>query len=439
MVDWNRLALVPLLIALSAFFVIAEYAVVAIRSSQIVTLRERGHRRVAGALELLKGDMASAIGAIQICITLMNLLIGWLGEPAMSSLIQFLLQPLGIVIPQAVFDVAAIVIALTIVTLFTVVLSELVPKALTLQHTLLAARLVAVPMLRIRQFIQPLVWVMTGMANLVTRTLGLGRVSIADAAPTLEEIRFIAAEAGDQGTLTPRERLLILNTLTLGRRTAGQIMVPRVRVAYLDVQKSMAENRRVMNEYLFSRLPLCDGGLDRVVGVVYTKEFLTAYEEQLEDSSVLLLIARPPVFLPVSVTLDRLLQEFRDRRTHLIFLVDEHGGVAGIVTVNDVVDELIGEMSEERDSATCPVREESGGWLIDGALPLHELARLTGRTDLPEEQEVNTVGGLLVKQLGRVPAAGAEVLHGSLRLHVLESSARSVTRLRVTVLEPLQH
>lgn len=438
MVDWNRLALVPLLIALSAFFVIAEYAVVVIRSSQIVTLRERGHRRAAGALELLKGDMASAIGAIQICITLMNLLIGWLGEPAMSSLIQFLLQPLGIVIPQAVFDVAAIVIALTIVTLFTVVLSELVPKALTLQHTLLAARLVAVPMLRIRQFIQPLVWVMTGMANLVTRTLGLGRVSIADAAPTLEEIRFIAAEAGDQGTLTPRERLLILNTLTLGRRTAGQIMVPRVRVAYLDVQKSMAENRRVMNEYLFSRLPLCDGGLDRVVGVVYTKEFLTAYEEQLEDSSVLLLIARPPVFLPVSVTLDRLLQEFHDRRTHLIFLVDEHGGVAGIVTVNDVVDELIGEMSEERDIATRPVREESGGWSIDGALPLHELARLTGRTDLPEEQEVNTVGGLLVKQLGRVPPAGAEVLHGPLRLQVLESSARSVTRLRVTVLEPAQ-
>jgi CBS domain containing-hemolysin-like protein len=436
MVDWSRLALVPLLIALSAFFVVAEYAVVAIRSSQIVTLRERGHRRAARALELLKGDMASAIGAIQICITLMNLLIGWLGEPAMSGLLHWLLRPLGAVIPQAVFEGAAIAISLTIVTLFTVVLSELVPKALTLQHTLLAARLVAVPMLRIRQFIRPLVWVMTGMANAVTRTLGLGRVSIADAAPTVEEIRVIAAEAGEQGTLTPRERSLILNALTLGRRTAGQIMVPRVRVAYLDVQRSMAENRRVMNEYLFSRLPLCDGGLDRVVGVVYTKEFLTAYEEQLEDSSVLLLIARPPVFVPMNVTLDRLLQEFHDRRTHLIFLVDEHGGVEGIVTVNDVVDEVIGEMSEERDNPSRTALEETGGWSVDGALPLHELAKLTGRTDLPEEPEVNTVGGLLVKQLGRVPPAGAEALHGPLRLQVLESTTTSVTRLRVTILEP---
>lgn len=435
MVDWNRLVLVPVLIALNAFFVIAEYAVVAIRSSQIATMQSRGYRRSAAALQALKDDLASAIGAIQICITLMNLLIGWLGEPAMSGLLHWLLRPLGEVVPVAVFDAASIAISLTVVTLLTVVLSELVPKALTLQHTLLAARLVAVPMFRIRQFIQPMVWVMTGMANLVTRSLGLGRVSIADAAPSVEEIRVIAAEAGEQGTLTTRERSLILNALTLGRRTAGQIMVPRVRVAYLDVQKSMAENRRVMNEYLFSRLPLCDGGLDRVLGVVYTKEFLTAYEEQLEDSGVLLLIARPPVFVPVNVTLDRLLQEFHDRRTHLIFLVDEHGGVAGIVTVNDVVDEVIGEMSEERDLAMQPVLEDAGGWSVEGAFPLHELGKLTGQADLPEEPEVNTVGGLLVKQLGRVPQPGAEVLHGPLRLRVVESTTRSVTRVRVTVVE----
>lgn len=435
MVDWNRLALVPLLIAMNAFFVVAEYAVVAIRTSQIATLRERGHRRAADALQSLKGDMASAIGAIQICITLMNLLIGWLGEPAMSGLLHWMLQPIGQLVPAAVFDGASIAISLTLVTLLTVVLSELVPKALTLQHALLAGRVVAVPMLQVRRVIQPMVWVMTGMANLVTRGLGLGRVSIADVAPSVEEIRVIAAEAADQGTLTPRERSLILNALTLGRRTAGQIMVPRVRVAYLDLRQSMSENRRVMNEYLFSRLPLCDGGLDRVVGVIYTKEFLTAYEEQLEDSSVLLLIARPPVFVPVSVTLDRLLQEFHDRRTHLIFLVDEHGGVAGIVTVNDVVDEVIGEMSEDAHGEPRSAADDSGGWLIEGALPLHELGKLTGRGDLPEDPDVNTVGGLLVKQLGRVPPVGAEVLHGPLRLRVLERTTTTVARVRVTLLQ----
>ncbi|HMO27243.1 MAG TPA: CNNM domain-containing protein, partial [Tepidisphaeraceae bacterium] len=272
------LALVPLLIAMNAFFVIAEYALVAIRSSQIGTLRESGRLRTAAALEKLKDDMAGSIGAIQICITLTNLLIGWIGEPAMSQLLIVALGPLGQFLPPAVFSGVSIALSFIVVTLATVVLSELVPKALTLQYTMISARLVAAPMWRIRQAIQPMVWLMTALANLTTRSLGLGKVSIEDAAPTAGEIRLIAAEAGEQGQLTARERSLILNALTLGRRTADQIMVPRVNVRYLDLQRTMDENRRVMGEYLFSRMPLCDGGMDKVVGVIYTKEFLTAYE-----------------------------------------------------------------------------------------------------------------------------------------------------------------
>lgn len=340
-----QLLIVPLLIALNAFFVIAEYALVAIRPSQIEQIRLRGGVASARALRKLRDDMAGALGTIQACITMTNLLLGWLGEPAMSAVLHRALRPLGVILPPSASLVIATALSFIIVTLLTVVLSELVPKALTLQYTMLLARLTAAPVLVLRGLLHPLVWLMNAMSNLTTRALGLGPVHIEGQPPTAEEIRLIAAEAGDAGALSPRERSLILNALSLGRKRARDIMVPRVRVAFLDLRKTMADNAAIVQQHLFSRLPLCDGSMDRVVGVVYSKELLTASEEGA-DPSVMQLIARPAVFAPVSVGLDRLLALFHERRSHLLFLVDEYGGVAGIVTLTDVVDELVGEMPE---------------------------------------------------------------------------------------------
>lgn len=342
-----QLVFLPLLIALNAFFVAAEYALVAIRTSQIEPMRQRGYTTAARALSVLKADMASAIGAIQVCITMTNLLLGWIGEPALSAIIQRLLAPLGVVVPAAVMTVVSTAMGFIIVTLLTVVLSELLPKALTLQHTVVVGRFTAPPMLLIQRLITPLVWIMNGMANLTTRLLGLGPVEIEGRPMSAEEIGIIANESGEAGSLTVRERSLILNTLALGRRRAEEIMVPRVRVTYLDLHRSMDENLAVIEERLFTRMPLCDGGMDHVVGLIDTKEFLSAYRhEPLTDTSVLQLITRRAVYVPAAVSLDRLLTLFREHHTHMLFLVDEYGGVDGIVTMTDVVDELIGEIPE---------------------------------------------------------------------------------------------
>lgn len=340
-----QLLLLPVLIGMNAFFVAAEYALVAIRTSQIEPLRQRGRTTAARALSQLKGDMASAIGAIQVCITMTNLLLGWIGEPALSQVIQRLIEPLGVVIPPAVMGAVSTALGFIVVTLLTVVLSELLPKALTLQHTVFIGRFTAPPMLWIMRLITPLVWIMNGMANLTTRLLGLGPVEIEGRPLSAEEIGIIAREAGEAGSLTPRERSLILNTLALGRRRADEIMVPRVRVSYLDLHRSMQENLEIIEQRLFTRLPLCDGGMDHVIGVIDTKEFFAAYRnEPATDSSVLQLITRRAVFVPAGVSLDRLLTLFREHRTHMLFLVDEFGGVDGIVTMTDVIDELVGEM-----------------------------------------------------------------------------------------------
>jgi CBS domain containing-hemolysin-like protein len=348
-----ELLTIPLLIGLNAFFVAAEYAVVAVRSAQLVTLRHLGSSRVADAVSKLKADMPSAIGAIQVCITMTNLMLGWLGEPAMSALLARLLKPLGLILPERASTAISVALSFLVVTLLTVVLSELLPKALTLQHTLLVARLTAVPMMFIMRIIRPLVWLMNTMASGITRALGLGPVQIEGEIHTADEIMVIASEAADAGALSPRERLLILNSLSLGKKTARQIMVPRTQVAFLDVNKPIAHNYQVVDHTLFSRLPLTRGGMDQVVGVISTKEFLTAYHAG-GDVNMLPLLASPPVFMPVSLALDKLLPAFQEQKTQMLFLVDEYGGVSGIVTLTDVVDELLVESGGAKSSAPGP-------------------------------------------------------------------------------------
>jgi CBS domain containing-hemolysin-like protein len=340
---WTSLAAVPILIGVNAFFVVSEYAVVAARPVQIEALRARGHRAAATAMSRLKAKPASAIGAIQVCITMTNLLLGWIGEPSMSRLLETLFQPLVTILPHAVFTAISTGLSFILVTLLTVVFSELLPKAMTLRFVDLAAIGTAVPVLYIQRAIFPLVWLMNATANAVTRPLGLGRVEeFENQAVTTEELRLMAEQAAADGVVTSRERSLILGALASGRRTARQIMVPRVKVAVLDLRKSMEANHDLASEYLFNRLPLCDGGLDKVIGVVRTGEFLEAAATG-GDSAMLTLLAQPPAFVPETASVDHLIEVFHERRAELVFLVDEYGGVEGIVTLRDVFNELLGD------------------------------------------------------------------------------------------------
>ncbi|MGH7213504.1 MAG: hemolysin family protein [Tepidisphaeraceae bacterium] len=345
----TQLAIVPLLIAANAFFVAGEYAVVAIREVQVEAMRRRGHRSAAGAMAALKADQASAIGAIQVCITMTNLLLGWIGEPAMSRVLQIPFGPLIERYP-GLFTGVATILSFVVVTFLTVVLSELLPKALTLRYVPSVARLTAMPVYGILRAVRPLVWLMNATANLITVPLGLGRVEENEVElPTAEDIRLITTQAAAGGALGERERSLIVNSLTLDRRSAHEIMVPRTSVAYLDLAWPIEKNREVVEAHLYSRLPLCNGGMDKVVGIVPTREFLAAEANApgQTHTPLLQLLARPATFAPENLPLDRLLMMFDQRHTQMILLVDEYGGVEGLVTLSDVVDELVGAPKAE--------------------------------------------------------------------------------------------
>jgi putative hemolysin len=354
----------------------------------------------------------------------------------MSAVLMWAMGALAQFVPEAVFRTGAFVLSFVIVTLLTVVFSELLPKALTLRYVTVAAAMTAVPVLFVGRATRPLVWLMNAMANAVTRPLGLGSVDeIEKENVTVGELRMMATQAGG---LTEGTRSIVLNSIAIGERRAREIMVPRIKVAFLDLQRSMEANRRVMNDYLYTRMPLCDGGMDRVIGVVPTKEFLAAYHAE-GDVKVLSLIAHPPVYVPETVRIDRLLGAMHENRTQIVFLVDEFGGVEGIVTLQDVVDELVGQIGEavEAGAVVHQTHAEDGAegemLVVSGDTAIHDLARELGLAGWAADAQVASVGGLVVARLSRVPRAGEAVEVEGVRLRVLESDERMVKRVEVTV------
>lgn len=431
------LALVPVLILLNAFFVASEYAVVALRPVHLDTLRKAGHRAAAGAMERLKADPAGTIGAIQVCITVTNLALGWIGEPAMTAVLTRGLGPLASAIPEAVFHPLSVGLSFLVVTLLTVVFSELLPKALTIRYVAPVATFTAAPVLAISWVVRPLVWLMNNMANLVTRPLGLGRVeSMEDERVSLDELRLMATEAAKEGVLTGRERSLILNTLALNDRSVKRIMVPRTSIAYLDLKWDMEKNRSVLNAKLHTRLPLCDGGLDNIVGVVRTKQFLTAYHAA-GDSAVLGLIADEPVFAPEHFTVGQVLAIFHEKKTEFVLLADEYGGVSGLVTMRDVIDDLMGVVDDSRAMlgealrGDLTQRKAGAPRTVRGDLAVHELGRLIGRPEWGHEENAATVAGVIQARLGEIGKPGAEVEVDGVVLRVVKSDERRIRRVEV--------
>ncbi len=417
--------LVIFLLLVNAFCVAAEFAIVALRNVQIEQLRARGKPRTAAILVKLKKQISSTVGALQVGITITNLLLGGLGEPIMTEGLTHLLGPVFTVLPASIRHGVATAMGFFLVTYLTVVFSEQLPKVMAIRYVPLVSALVARPTKLLLTLTWPLVWVMNKSANLVTRPLGMGSVDDAEKEiHSVDEIRLITSEAAEHGTLTNRERSLILNSLALGRRTARQIMVPRVKVAYLDLKKTMDLNRQVMNEHLYSRLPLCDGSIDKVVGIVPTREFLAAFNAE-GDTSVLQLISRPAIFAPSTISLDKLLVLVDERRTQMVILVDEHGGMEGIVTLRDIVDELVGQ-----PIAVTVGEAIDRKFSFNGDTPLHQVGAKLGR-EIPAEGGVVTVGGLVTERLGRFPRIGDEVEVAGLNFKVIDGDNRVVRRVEV--------
>jgi CBS domain containing-hemolysin-like protein len=416
------------LVLLNGFFVAAELALIKIRETQLDALVARGQPR-ARVARYLKSNLSAAISATQLGITLASLLLGWLVNPLVYAALAPVVAGLKLEsagwLHSVVFFLAFALFSFTLI-----VAGEMVPKAIALRKTSPVALWTASPLNWFRRLTLPCIWIINRSAQWILRQLGVEAVS-GEGGHSEEELRllFLASQGASASTALGRE--IVLNALELRHRVARQVMRPRREIVSLSTAASLAECLEVAEKTRYSRFPLCQGGdLDKTLGVVHIKD-LYALRHKARTATELLPVARKLIYVPETARLEKLLQLLQERKLHLAIVVDEYGGTVGMVTLENVLEELVGQIQDEFDQEKpLAVRMADNAWELQGALPLHELAEIIGQP-LPAEG-ITTVSGLVTHRLGGFPHAGDTLMLGAWELRVEETDNLRVAKLRLT-------
>jgi CBS domain containing-hemolysin-like protein len=417
------------LVLLNGFFVAAEFALVKVRNTQLDPLIAAGHRRAALARRLIS-HLDATIGATQLGITLVSLGLGVLVEPVFQSLLAPVFQWTSVE-SERVRHLIAIGFGFFTNTFLLVVVGELGPKALAIRKTLPTALWTATPLAWFYRLSYPFIVVLNWSAQWLLRQMGIQPASEGDLAHSEEELRLLFAASQRRSGGTALGRDIVLNALDLRHRVAREVMRPRQEIVALGTEASMTECLDVAEKTRFSRFPLCEGSdLDRTLGVVHFKD-LYAMRLKARCGADLLPAARKIVYVPETARLEKLLQVFQDRRLHLAIVVDEYGGTVGLVTLENILEELVGQIQDEFDQEKpMAVRIGEHSWDIAGALPVHDLEQLIG-VSLAEE-EATTASGWVTRRSGGFPKAGDVLAVGDYEIRVEEMDDTRVARLRLS-------
>jgi len=423
---FGKLVLVFLLVLANGFFVAAEFALVKVRLSQIEVLAQDG-RWTARLARSVLGRLDAYLSACQIGITLASLGLGWVGEPVVGSLLRDALPRIGISADWSHY--LAFPVAFAAITFLHVTLGEQAPKILAIQKARGTTLVVALPLVIFSFIFRPVIVVLNSASNLLLRIAGLKVISEQEQAHSEEELRMILAESADGGSLSVGERLIMENVLNLEDKRARQVMVPRSDVVYLSTARSLEENYRTVVESGHTRFPLCDGDLDHVLGAIHTKTLLQRMINKRPPATIKELAQDVP-FFPENIRLDTLLKHFLRGRRHLAMLVDEYGVISGIVTFEDVLEQLVGPIHDEFDREYQAIMELSHGrYLVDAMCPL-EVLEETCHIEL-QSAEADTAGGLVSELLGHIAKEGESVRIGKYELRVVDADAKRVRRLEL--------
>lgn len=425
--SWLGLIAALFLVAANGFFVATEFAIVKIRTTRLDELARAGNRRAPVARKVVE-HLDEYLSATQLGITLASLGLGWLGEPAFAGLVLPLVAAVGL--PPASAHAVAIALSFAVITFLHIVFGELAPKSLAIQRPEGVTLAVAGPMRFFRVVFYPFIWSLNGLAARALRLFGLRPASETEIGHSEEELRLIVSAMRATGGV-PRERLDMLErALRLPQRTARDLMVSRGDVVYLRLDMSPEERRTQAIEAGHTRYPVVEEDLDSVIGILNLKDLFLRGEEP-RSAAQLREVLREPLYVPETMRADMLLREFRRRRQHMAIVVDEYGGTAGLVTVEDVVAAVLGELQDEFDTwGPSIVPLPAGVFSIDPTTPIEEFASHFGIEI--DEPEVSTVGGLIMVRLDRVPQPGDKVQIAGVELRVekmkgpriLEISAR---------------
>ena len=422
--DSLKLLAVAVLVLLNAFFVAAELALVRIRDTQLEALVVKGNRRAKMARHIIT-HIDAYISTTQFGITLASMGLGVAVEPVFRDLLQPFFELFHITAEPHQRSIA-IGVGFFVNCYLLIVVGELVPKAIAIRRTLSTALWTAPPLNWFYRVSFPFIWILHRSSQFVLARLGFTGAELGEEHSD-EELRLMLGSARG----SPGQRDLVLNALDLRHRTAREVMRPRNEIAVFNTSAPLADCLAVAERTRYSRFPLCtDGDLDRTLGVVHIKD-LYAVRDQALTATELLPVARKLIYIPETARLERLLQLFLERKLHIALVVDEYGGTTGIVTLENVLEALVGQIQDEFDSEKTELfRIGENVWEATGTLPLHELEKIIG--GVADGEGVATVSGWLTQRLGGFPKGGDTLTVGACLLRVEEMDGRRVARLRIT-------
>ena len=415
------------LVLLNGFFVATEFALVRIRETQLEALVQKGQRRADLARHIVR-HLNSYLSATQLGITMASLGLGWIGEPVFTTLLKPLLAPLGVTSEIWQHSIS-FAVGFSVLTFLQITVGELVPRWLTIQKPLPVVLWASRPLRWFYLAFYPVSRVLNLVARWIVRRLGVEPDAAEDRAPSEEELRLVLASGPQRGAAGGRN--LILNALDLRQRVAREVMCPRQEITAFDTGATMADCLAVAEKTRYSRFPICEeGDLDKTRGVVHIKD-LYAQRHKARTAADLLLVARPLIYVPETAKLEKLLQLCLERKLHFAVVVDEYGGTVGIVTLENVLEELVGQIQDEFDEEKPELaRAGEDVWIAAGTLSLHELEKIIG--EVTHDEGVATASGWMTQRLGGFPKAGDSLAVGNYELRVEELDGPRVARLKIT-------
>ena len=423
--DSLNLILAFFFVLANGFFVAAEFAIVKVRSTQLTELADQGSVRAKMARRLTR-HLDAYLSATQLGITLSSLALGWIGEPAFEHVIRPLFGPLY-------SEKVGATVAFTIISVLHIVLGELAPKSVAIQKPVGTSLWVAHLLHAFYVVTFPAIWLLNGISRSILRLFGIHPASEHETAHSPEELRLILASSEKAGILSEENREIIEGVFQFSKRTARQIMVPRTDVTVLSVTRTIEENLETIRTTRHTRYPLCEGSLDHTIGLIHVKDLLLA---QLRGPGRSLLeLKRDILFVPENSTVESLLSQFIEQKTHMAVVLDEYGGASGIVSLENITEELFGQIQDEFDRERPEIEPlGSGRYRVRGDYLIEDLAdRL--KVDLGEPEE-ETVGGYVAARLGREVTPGDKVELGDLAISVLEAERFRVRWVMVVTKMP---
>ena len=425
MISIINIIIVILLVFMNGFFVATEFAMVKVRKSRIETLAIEGDRNAKNTLKVVR-DLNSYLSACQLGITLASLGLGWVGEPAVASM----LMPVFTFFSLSEYTAHSIsfVLGFSIITGLHIVLGELFPKSLAIISSEKIAMHTAFPLIMFYRITYPIMWSFNHSTNLVLKIFGISQVDEHEAAHTDEEIKLLVEDSYKHGLIDQTELTFVDNIFDFSEKTVKEVMIPRTDMACIFIDDSFDEIINYALEEQLTRYPICRDSKDNVIGFIHIKDL---YRLKFEGNEKIEEIIREIKFVPESLSISELLKTFKNQKSQMAIIIDEFGGTAGLVTIEDILEEIVGEIQDEfDDDGEEDIRKtENGSYVVDGKVILEDINELLD-TDI-EDENIDTIGGWIYFQLKSYPKVKQKITYKNYEFIILKCDRKRISKVLV--------